>query len=99
MVTGGTDATITPAVMQGFCVMQVVTTSRNDEPAKASRPFDRGRDGFVLGEGAWILIFEERELALARGARSTPRFWVMARPVMPITACASIPRQRSPLAP
>ena len=41
IVTGGTDATITPAVMQGFCVMQVVTRSRNDEPAKASRPFDR----------------------------------------------------------
>jgi 3-oxoacyl-[acyl-carrier-protein] synthase II len=69
IVTGGTDATITPAVMQGFCVMQVVTKSRNDEPAKASRPFDRGRDGFVLGEGAWMLIFEEREMALARGAR------------------------------
>lgn len=69
IVTGGTDATITPAVMQGFCVMRVVTTSSNDEPGKASRPFDRGRDGFVLGEGAWIMIFEERELALARGAR------------------------------
>jgi 3-oxoacyl-[acyl-carrier-protein] synthase II len=69
IVTGGTDATITPAVMQGFCVMRVVTTSRNDEPAKASRPFDRGRDGFVLGEGAWVMIFEERDLALARGAR------------------------------
>jgi 3-oxoacyl-[acyl-carrier-protein] synthase II len=68
IVSGGTDATITPAVMQGFCVMQVVTTSRNDHPAKASRPFDRGRDGFVLGEGAWIMILEERESALARGA-------------------------------
>ena len=69
IVTGGTDAAITPAVMQGFCVMQAVTTSRNDEPAKASRPFDRGRDGFVLGEGAWMMILEERELALARGAK------------------------------
>jgi 3-oxoacyl-[acyl-carrier-protein] synthase II len=68
IVTGGADATITPAVMQGFCVMQVVTTSRNDEPEKASRPFDRGRDGFVLGEGAWIMILEERESALAREA-------------------------------
>jgi 3-oxoacyl-[acyl-carrier-protein] synthase II len=67
-VTGGADATITPAIMQGFCVMQAVSTSHNDEPARASRPFDRGRDGFVLGEGAWILILEERDLALARGA-------------------------------
>jgi 3-oxoacyl-[acyl-carrier-protein] synthase II len=68
-VAGGADAAITRAVMQGFCVMQAVTTSRNDEPAKASRPFDLRRDGFVLGEGAWIMILEERSLALARGAR------------------------------
>jgi 3-oxoacyl-[acyl-carrier-protein] synthase II len=67
-VTGGADATITPAIMQGFCVMQAVSTSHNNEPARASRPFDRSRDGFVLGEGAWILILEERELALLRGA-------------------------------
>jgi len=67
-VAGGADATITPAIMQGFCVMQAVSTSHNDEPARASRPFDRGRDGFVLGEGAWIMILEARELALARGA-------------------------------
>ncbi len=67
-VAGGADATITPAIMQGFCVMQAVSTSHNDEPARASRPFDRSRDGFVLGEGAWILILEERDLALTRGA-------------------------------
>jgi 3-oxoacyl-[acyl-carrier-protein] synthase II len=67
-VAGGADATITPAIMQGFCVMQALSTSHNDEPARASRPFDRGRDGFVLGEGAWILILEERDLALTRGA-------------------------------
>ncbi|MDH3445425.1 MAG: beta-ketoacyl-[acyl-carrier-protein] synthase family protein [Deltaproteobacteria bacterium] len=69
ILSGGADATITPAIMQGFCVMQVVSTSYNDEPGRASRPFDRGRDGFVLGEGAWILVLEERELALERGAR------------------------------
>ncbi len=69
ILSGGADATITPAIMQGFCVMQVVSTSHNDEPGRASRPFDRDRDGFVLGEGAWILALEERELALARGAR------------------------------
>jgi 3-oxoacyl-[acyl-carrier-protein] synthase II len=69
LVSGGVDATITPGIMQGFCVMRVVSASRNDEPARASRPFDRTRDGFVLGEGAWVLILEERERALARGAR------------------------------
>jgi 3-oxoacyl-[acyl-carrier-protein] synthase II len=69
LVSGGVDATITPGIMQGFCVMRVVSASRNHEPARASRPFDRTRDGFVLGEGAWILILEERERALARGAK------------------------------
>jgi 3-oxoacyl-[acyl-carrier-protein] synthase II len=69
LVSGGADATITPGIMQGFCVMGVVSASRNHEPARASRPFDRTRDGFVLGEGAWVLILEERENALKRGAR------------------------------
>lgn len=68
LLTGGTDATITPAIMRGFCVMQVVSTDSNDEPARASRPFDKSRDGFVLGEGAWMLVLEEREQAMARGA-------------------------------
>ena len=68
LVAGGADATITPAIMQGFCVMQALSTAHNDEPARASRPFDRRRDGFVLGEGAWIMILEEREAALTRGA-------------------------------
>jgi 3-oxoacyl-[acyl-carrier-protein] synthase II len=68
LVSGGVDATITPGVMQGFCVMRAVSASRNDEPQRASRPFDRTRDGFVLGEGAWILVLEERDHALARGA-------------------------------
>lgn len=68
LVSGGVDATITPGVMQGFCVMRAVSASRNDEPERASRPFDRTRDGFVLGEGAWILVLEERDHALARGA-------------------------------
>lgn len=69
LVSGGADATITPGIMQGFCVMRVVSATRNHEPERASRPFDRQRDGFVLGEGAWILVLEEREHALARGAR------------------------------
>ena len=69
LVTGGVDATITPGIMHGFSIMRVVSASRNKEPQRASRPFDRLRDGFVLGEGAWILVLEERERALARGAR------------------------------
>ena len=69
LVSGGADATITPGIMQGFCVMGVVSASRNHEPARASRPFDRTRDGFVLGEGAWVLILEERDGALAREAK------------------------------
>ncbi|MBI3063021.1 MAG: beta-ketoacyl-[acyl-carrier-protein] synthase family protein, partial [Deltaproteobacteria bacterium] len=68
LVTGGVDATITPAIVHGFSVMRVLSSSRNAEPQRASRPFDRRRDGFVLGEGAWILILEERESALSRGA-------------------------------
>ncbi|MEX0804860.1 MAG: beta-ketoacyl-[acyl-carrier-protein] synthase family protein [Candidatus Binatia bacterium] len=69
VISGGADATITPGIMQGFCVMRVVSSSRNTEPPRASRPFDRTRDGFVLGEGAWTLVLEERQRALAHGAK------------------------------
>ena len=69
LVTGGVDATITPGIMQGFCVMRAVSTSHNEEPWRASRPFDRLKDGFVLGEGAWVFVLEDQERALARGAR------------------------------
>ena len=68
MIAGGTDAVITPLAVGGFCAMKALST-RNDEPDKASRPFDLDRDGFVMGEGAGILLLEERESALARGAR------------------------------
>jgi 3-oxoacyl-[acyl-carrier-protein] synthase II len=68
LITGGVDATITHGIMLGFSIMKVVSASHNEEPHRASRPFDRRRDGFVLGEGAWILILEEREQALSRGA-------------------------------
>jgi 3-oxoacyl-[acyl-carrier-protein] synthase II len=69
LITGGVDATITPGIMHGFSIMRVVSLSHNEEPQRASRPFDRSRDGFVLGEGAWILVLEEMEQALQRGAR------------------------------
>ena len=67
MVAGGAEATITPMCIGGFAAMKALST-RNDDPQHASRPFDRDRDGFVVGEGAGILIIEERERALARGA-------------------------------
>ena len=68
MVTGGAEATITELGMAGFVAMRAVST-RNDEPEKASRPFDRDRDGFVMSEGAGLIVLEEMEHALARGAR------------------------------
>jgi 3-oxoacyl-[acyl-carrier-protein] synthase II len=68
LISGGVDATITPAIMHGFSIMKVTSSSHNQDPQGASRPFDRRRDGFVLGEGAWILTLEEREQALLREA-------------------------------
>lgn len=67
MVCGGTEAAVTPLSMAGFASAKALST-RNDEPMRASRPFDEGRDGFVMGEGAGILILESLEHALERGA-------------------------------
>src|SRR5881296_3650061 len=67
MICGGTEATITPMGVGGFASMRALST-RNDDPVAASRPWDAGRDGFVVGEGAGILILEERDHALRRGA-------------------------------
>jgi 3-oxoacyl-[acyl-carrier-protein] synthase II len=67
MFAGGTEAVVTPLAIGGFSAMRALST-RNDEPQRASRPWDLDRDGFVMGEGAGILILEEREHALARGA-------------------------------
>lgn len=68
MVAGGSEAAITPMGVGGFAAMRALST-RNDEPTRASRPFDRERDGFVIGEGAGVIILEARDLALVRGAR------------------------------
>jgi 3-oxoacyl-[acyl-carrier-protein] synthase II len=68
MITGGAEAVVTPLALGGFCSMRALST-RNDEPERASRPFERDRDGFVMGEGAGILILEALDFALERGAR------------------------------
>lgn len=68
MFTGGAESVVTPLAVGGFCSMRALST-RNDAPEKASRPFDLNRDGFVIGEGAGILILEELEYALERGAK------------------------------
>ena len=68
VVTGGVESCITFGLMTAFCRMGTVTTKWNHDPAHASRPFNQDRDGFVLSEGAWMLIFEELEHAVRRGA-------------------------------
>jgi 3-oxoacyl-[acyl-carrier-protein] synthase II len=68
MVCGGTEATVSPLAIGGFASAQALST-RNDDPATASRPWDKGRDGFVMGEGAGVMVIEEYEHAKARGAK------------------------------
>lgn len=68
VVTGGTEASITPVAVAGFCSMKALSTN-NDDPSKACRPFDKNRDGFIMGEGSGILVLEELEHALKRGAK------------------------------
>jgi 3-oxoacyl-[acyl-carrier-protein] synthase II len=68
MVTGGSESAVTPIGIGGFCALKAMST-RNEEPQKASRPFDKDRDGFVLGEGSAVIILEEYELAKKRGAQ------------------------------
>ena len=69
LLSGGTDGCVLPGMIFGFSRMRAVSTHYNDRPAEASRPFERGRDGFVLGEGAWMVVLEREDRARARGAR------------------------------
>jgi 3-oxoacyl-[acyl-carrier-protein] synthase II len=68
MICGGAESAITPMSVAGFAAMRALST-RNDDPVRASRPFERDRDGFIIGEGAGLLILEELEFARARGAK------------------------------
>jgi 3-oxoacyl-[acyl-carrier-protein] synthase II len=69
VLSGGTDACVTPGMIFGFSRMKAVSMAYNERPAEASRPFEKGRDGFVLGEGAWMLVLEREDRARARGAK------------------------------
>jgi 3-oxoacyl-[acyl-carrier-protein] synthase II len=69
IVAGGVDAPIAPLILRGFIAMRILSTRWNHCPARASRPFSRDRDGFVIGEGSWFFVIEDAERALARGAR------------------------------
>jgi 3-oxoacyl-[acyl-carrier-protein] synthase II len=73
LLTGGTDGCVLPGMIFGFSRMRAVSTHYNDRPETASRPFDRGRDGFVLGEGAWMFVMEREDRARARGVRPYAR--------------------------
>jgi 3-oxoacyl-[acyl-carrier-protein] synthase II len=68
VLVGGTDSPIGPGIMTGFCLMKIMSTAWNAEPERASRPFSKDRDGFVLAEGSWMLVLEEAGIARARGA-------------------------------
>jgi 3-oxoacyl-[acyl-carrier-protein] synthase II len=69
VVCGGADAPLSFLIVKGFTIMRILTPSWNDQPERGSRPFSADRDGFVLGEGAWMFVLEDSERALARGAR------------------------------
>ena len=73
LLTGGTDGCVLPGMIFGFSRMRAVSTHYNERPGAASRPFDRGRDGFVLGEGAWMFVLEREDRALSRGVRPYAR--------------------------
>ena len=90
MITGGSEATVSPLAVGGFASMRAMST-RNDDPTRASRPFDRERDGFVLGEGAGVLVLEEYEHAKARGAQI---YCEMLR-LRPVGRCVRSGRGRS----
>ncbi len=68
VITGGVDAPLAPGILAGFCLMRILTESWNGNPERASRPFSKNRDGFVLGEGAWIFVVEREGSARSRGA-------------------------------
>ncbi|MFQ8889809.1 MAG: beta-ketoacyl synthase N-terminal-like domain-containing protein [Bilophila wadsworthia] len=72
-ISGGVEATVTPMGISGFTALKALSTAHNDDPEKASRPFDKDRDGFVMGEGAGLLMLESLEHAQRAARPSTPK--------------------------
>jgi 3-oxoacyl-[acyl-carrier-protein] synthase II len=94
-ICGGSEAAVTPLGIGGFAVMRALST-RNDEPERASRPFDKKRDGFVMGEGAGDPGAGGVEAACARGARIYAESSATARPQTPSTSPSPLPRAKGP---
>ena len=69
MLTGGSEATMTPLIFAGFCAMKAMASNFNDNPKAGSRPFDANRGGFIMGEGAGVILLESLESAKKRGAK------------------------------
>lgn len=93
MIAGGSEAAITPFAYASFCAMKAMST-HNAAPGKASRPFDRNRDGFIMGEGAGVVVLESLEHARARGAGFIVNSRATQRRVTPFTSPSPIPRGR-----
>jgi 3-oxoacyl-[acyl-carrier-protein] synthase II len=94
MLTGGADAPISAGILTAFEKMRVVSTRRWDDPTRSSRPFSLDRDGFILGEGAWMFVLEELEHARARGGadpRGACRLWFDLRCISPRADCPRCP--------
>jgi 3-oxoacyl-[acyl-carrier-protein] synthase II len=99
VVAGGADAPVAPLILKGFTLMRIMTSSWNHEPQRGSRPFSRDRDGFVLGEGAWIFVLEEYERAKIAGRAFTAKWRATAQPAKLSIACAWRRTARSRRAP
>ena len=95
MVAGGTESTVSRLGIAGFCASRALSTGFNDRPTEASRPWDKGRDGFVMSEGAGVVVLEELEHAKARGAKIYGELRATACRATPIT---SPPRRRAAMA-
>ena len=99
MLAGGVDAPIAPLILRGFMLMRIMASNWNKEPERASRPFSRDRDGFVLAEGAWFFVLEELRAAPRAGPTSTARSRATPRPAKPTIACGWRSAAKSPRAP